>query len=53
MTAKKYIYNKPSKFNNSNDPVETYGYDIQNVKRGGKKKVTKFKPKADYYEDSF
>lgn len=52
MTAKKYIYNKPSKLNDPNDYVEDFGYDIQNMKRGNKKKVTRFKPQNDHYEDT-
>jgi len=35
------------------DNVATYDYEIKNVKRGKKKKVTKFKKEIKWEEDSY
>jgi len=37
----------------SDDDFEDYGYDVKNIRRQSKKKVTKFKTRDDYYEDSY
>ena len=41
------------KYSELNDDFEDYGYDVKNVRRQTKKKVTKFKTKDDDYYDSF
>jgi len=43
-------YDKYSEFDAD---FEDYGYDVKNIRRQTKKKVTKFKTREDYYEDSF
>jgi len=43
-------YDKYSEFN---DDFEDYGYEVKNIRRQSKKKVTKFKTKDDEYYDSF
>jgi ribosome recycling factor len=53
MTNKNYRYNVNDKFQEFKDEFEDFGYDVKNVKRQSKKKVTKFKTKEDWYEDSF
>jgi|TARA_B100001113_G_scaffold136542_1_gene112111 hypothetical protein len=35
------------------DKVDAYGYEVKNVKRGKKKKVTKFKKEYKWEEDSY
>jgi len=35
------------------DEFEDYGYDVKNIRRQTKKKVTKFKNKDDDYYDSY
>ena len=53
MTNKNYRSNSNDKFQEFKDEFEDYGYDVKNVRRQSKKKVTKFKTKDDWYEDSF
>jgi len=43
-------YDKSSEFDAD---FEDYGYEVKNIRRQTKKKVTKFKTREDYYEDSF
>ena len=35
------------------DNIDNYGYEIKNVKRGKKKKVTKYKQYDKWEEDSY
>ena len=53
MSNKNYRYNSNDKFQEFNDDFEDFGYDVKNVKRQSKKKVTKFKTRDDEYYDSF
>ena len=53
MSNKNYRYNSNDKFKEFDEDFEDYGYDVKNVRRQTKKKVTKFKTKDDWYEDSF
>jgi ribosome recycling factor len=53
MSNKNYRSNSNDKFTEFKDEFEDFGYDVKNVKRQSKKKVTKFKTKDDWYEDSF
>jgi len=43
-------YDKYSEFN---DDFEDFGYEVKNIRRQGKKKVTKFKTRDDEYYDTF
>ncbi len=42
-----------SKYNQIDEDIEDYGYNIKNVKRSGKKKVTRFKEYKSWEEDSY
>ena len=53
MTNKNYRSNSNDKFQEFKDEFEDYGYDVKNVRRQSKKKVTKFKTRDDEYYDSF
>jgi len=53
MSNKNYRSNSNDKFKQFDEEFEDYGYDVKNVRRQSKKKVTKFKTKDDWYEDSF
>jgi len=55
MSNKKYDYrgNSNSKQNYLADEFEDYGYDVKNVRRQSKKKVTKFKDHNDDWGDSY
>jgi len=43
-------YDKYSELDND---FEDFGYEVQNVRRQSKKKVTKFKQREDDYYDTF
>ena len=53
MSNKNYRYNSNDKFKEFDEDFEDYGYDVKNVRRQTKKKVTKFKTRDDEYYDSF
>ena len=53
MTNKNYRSNSNDKFQEFKDEFEDFGYDVKNVRRQSKKKVTKFKTRDDEYYDSF
>jgi hypothetical protein len=55
MSNKKYDYrgNSNSKPNHLVDEFENYGYDVKNVRRQSKKKVTKFKDHTEDWGDSY
>jgi mRNA deadenylase 3'-5' endonuclease subunit Ccr4 len=55
MSNKKYDYrpNINSKSSYYEDEFEDYGYDVKNIRRQSKKKVTKFKDQNDDWGDSF
>ena len=42
-----------SKYQQFDDDFEDFGYEVKNIRRQSKKKVTKFKREQDHYEDSF
>ena len=51
MTKKTYRPDLNNNYQNLADKFEDYGYDVQNIRRQTKKKVSKFKlPKEDYYD---
>jgi ribosome recycling factor len=53
MTKQNYRYNSNDKFQEFKDEFEDYGYDVKNVRRQSKKKVTKFKREVDEWYDSY
>lgn len=55
MSNKKYDYrpNSNSKSSYYQEEFEDYGYDVKNVRRQSKKKVTKFKDQNDEWGDTF
>ena len=53
MSNKNYRSNSNDKFQEFKDEFEDFGYDVKNVKRQSKKKVTKFKTRDDEHYDSF
>ena len=53
MSKKNYRSNDSADRYQIDDDFEDYGYDVKNIRRQTKKKVTKFKTRDDYYEDSF
>ena len=42
-----------SKYNQIEEDIEDFGYNIKNVKRSGKKKVARFKEYKSWEEDSY
>jgi hypothetical protein len=55
MSNKKYDYrnNSNNKGSYYEDDFEDYGYEVKNIRRQSKKKVTKFKDQFDDWGDSF
>jgi ribosome recycling factor len=53
MTKQNYRFNSNDKFKQSEEEVESYGYDVKNIRRQSKKKVTKFKREQDEWYDSY
>ena len=53
MSNKNYRYNSNDKFQQFDEDFEDYGYDVKNISRQTKKKVTKFKRETDEWYDSF
>jgi len=53
MAKQNYRSNSNDKFKEFDDHFEDYGYDVKNIRRQSKKKVTKFKTKDDEWYDSF
>ena len=53
MSNKNYRNDRYDKYSELNDDFEDYGYEVKNIRRQSKKKVTKFKTRDDEYYDSF
>jgi ribosome recycling factor len=53
MTKQNYRYNNNDKFKQFDEDFEDYGYDVKNIRRQTKKKVTKFKREVDEWYDSY
>ena len=53
MSNKNYRSNSNDKFQQFDEDFEDYGYDVKNIRRQTKKKVTKFKRETDEWYDSF
>ena len=53
MSNKKYRRDSDNPRAQYAEEFEDFGYDVKNIRRGAKKKVTKFKREINEYEDSF
>ena len=53
MSNKNYRYNSNDKFQQFDDDFEDFGYEVKNIRRQTKKKVTKFKRETDEYYDTY
>ena len=53
MTNKYNRNDRYDKYSEMNDDFEDFGYDVKNVRRQSKKKVTKFKTRDDEYYDTY
>ena len=53
MSKKNYRRDSDNPRYQIEDDFEDFGYEVKNIRRSAKKKVTKFKRETDYYEDSF
>jgi len=51
--AKNYRYSSNDKLTEFDDDFEDFGYEVKNIRRQTKKKVTKFKKETDKYYDTF
>lgn len=51
--GKRYNQSSDSKYQQFDDDFEDFGYEVKNIRRQTKKKVTKFKRETDIYDDSF
>tara|TARA_B100000925_G_C21989274_1_gene466014 strand:- start:25 stop:183 length:159 start_codon:yes stop_codon:yes gene_type:complete len=51
--GKRYQDGNTNKYKEYDDDFEDFGYDVKNVRRSTKKKVTKFKREVNEYDDSF
>ena len=53
MSNKNYRNDRYDKYSEMNDDFEDFGYEVKNIRRQTKKKVTKFKRETDEYYDTF
>ena len=53
MSKKNYRRDSDNPRQQFEDEFEDFGYEVKNIRRQSKKKVTKFKREMDHYEDSF
>ena len=53
MSNKKYRRDSDNPRAQNAEEFEDSGYDVKSIRRGAKKKVTKFKREVNEYEDSF
>ena len=53
MSKKNYRQSYDSKQQQLDDDFEDFGYDVKNIRRQTKKKVTKFKREVDEFYDSY
>jgi len=53
MSNKNYRNDRYDKFQEFNDDFEDFGYEVKNIRRQTKKKVTKFKREVDEYYDTY
>ncbi len=53
MSNKNYRNDRYDKFQQFDDDFEDFGYEVKNIRRQTKKKVTKFKKEVDEYYDTY
>lgn len=53
MTKRNYNNDRSNRFAEFEDDFEDYGYEVKNIRRQSKKKVTKFKREVDEYYDTY
>ena len=51
--SKRYNQSDNTKSQQFDDDFEDFGYEVKNIRRQTKKKVTKFKREVSEYDDSF
>lgn len=51
--GKRYNQTDNNKYQQLDDDFEDYGYEVKNIRRQSKKKVTKFKREFDEYGDTY
>lgn len=51
--GKRYNQSDNQKYQQFDDEFENFGYDVKNIRRQTKKKVTKFKREVDEYYDTY
>jgi len=51
--GKRYNQSDNQKYQQFDEDFEDFGYEVKNIRRQTKKKVTKFKRETDYYEDTY
>ena len=53
LMGKRYQDGNNSKYKDYDDDFEDFGYEVKNIRRQTKKKVTKFKREVNEYDDTF
>ena len=53
MTKRNYNNDRSNRFAEFEADFEDYGYEVKNIRRQSKKKVTKFKREVDEYYDTY
>ena len=51
--GKRYNQSSDSKYQQFDDDFEDFGYEVKNIRRQTKKKVTKFKREVNEYDDTY
>ena len=51
--GKRYNQSSDSKYQQFDDDFEDFGYEVKNIRRQTKKKVTKFKREVSEYDDTY
>ena len=51
--GKRYNQSENQKYQQFDDDFEDFGYEVKNIRRQTKKKVTKFKRETDIYDDTY
>ena len=51
--GKRYNQSENQKYQQFDDDFEDFGYEVKNIRRQTKKKVTKFKREVNEYDDTY
>jgi|TARA_B100000035_G_scaffold141200_1_gene120236 ribosome recycling factor len=51
--GKRSSNDRNNKYNQIDDDFEDFGYNVKNIRRQTKKKVTKFKREVNEYDDTY